>query len=470
MIALYVRVSTQEQAKEGYSITEQVNRLTKYCEAMCWQIYKTYTDPGYTGSNTNRPGLQALLKDIKSGHIDKVLVYKLDRLSRSQKDTLNLIEDEFLANNVDFISLNENFDTSTPFGKAMVGILAVFAQLEREQIKERMHMGMEARAKTGKWCGGRHRPTGYEFIDDELKIIPYEAMQVKEAFESIASGNSVNATVNLFKSKGYTTQYGQWNSDRLNLILKNKVYIGMIKYGDNYYPGCHEPIISEELFDEVQSELKRRGDLHRNNRNPGKATSYLGGLMYCCRCGAKYIRISSSTANRDKTKYYRPNYYECASRAHKNKASTRDPNCKNKIYKMEQLDQIIFDEIRKLKLEDHTAPHPEVSEDKTKLIQAELIKVDKQISKVMDMYLMDDLPKDMLQAKIMELNTVKESLSDELNSLQDQAPTLIQISKSIDSFDDILSSGSFDDIRAIMTQLIERIDIDGEDITIKWTF
>ena len=154
IVGIYVRVSTIEQAKEGYSIGEQTERLQKYCEAHDWKIYKVYTDAGYSGKDTNRPALQNLIKDVKAGKLNMVLVYKLDRLSRAQKDTLMLIEDVFLKNNADFISMQENFDTSTPFGRAMIGILAVFAQLEREQIKERMKMGKDARAKEGKYSGG----------------------------------------------------------------------------------------------------------------------------------------------------------------------------------------------------------------------------------------------------------------------------------------------------------------------------
>lgn len=133
-VAIYVRVSTLEQAEEGYSVDEQINKLEKYSEIKEWSVYETYVDPGYTGSNIDRPGMQRLIADAKLKRFDAVLVYKLDRLSRSQKDTLHLIEDVFDKHNVSFVSLNENFDTSTPFGKAMIGILSVFAQLEREQI------------------------------------------------------------------------------------------------------------------------------------------------------------------------------------------------------------------------------------------------------------------------------------------------------------------------------------------------
>ena len=102
-VALYVRVSTQEQANDGYSIDEQKDRLQKYADAMNWTVYNTYIDAGFSGANTQRPALQKMIKDIKKGLIEKVIVYKLDRLSRSQKDTLELIEDVFLANNTEFV-------------------------------------------------------------------------------------------------------------------------------------------------------------------------------------------------------------------------------------------------------------------------------------------------------------------------------------------------------------------------------
>ena len=137
--ALYIRVSTLEQAQEGYSVGEQRERLIAYCKAQDWLIADIYVDGGYTGSNLNRPGIQKLMSETEK--FDVVLVYKLDRLSRSQRDTLYLIEEIFRPNKVDFVSMQESFDTSSPFGKAMIGLLAVFAQLEREQIKERTWMG-----------------------------------------------------------------------------------------------------------------------------------------------------------------------------------------------------------------------------------------------------------------------------------------------------------------------------------------
>ena len=188
-VALYIRVSTQEQAQEGYSVSEQKERLIAYCKAHDWLVSEIYIDPGYSGSNLNRPGIQKLIADIKN--CDTVLVYKLDRLSRSQRDTLYLIEDVFLPNNTDFVSVQESFDTSTPFGKATIGLLAVFAQLEREQIKERTRMGRIARAKSGLHHGGGYIPIGYNYENGKLIINPYEAEQVRKIYEWYIAGESL---------------------------------------------------------------------------------------------------------------------------------------------------------------------------------------------------------------------------------------------------------------------------------------
>ena len=128
--AIYARVSTDAQV-DGYSISAQVDLVLAYLKSKEWFDYKLYIDPGFSGKDLNRPKIQELINDIKSGIIDCVLVFKLDRISRSQKDTLYLIEEVFNKYSCGFISIRDNFDTTTPFGKAMIGILSVFAQLER---------------------------------------------------------------------------------------------------------------------------------------------------------------------------------------------------------------------------------------------------------------------------------------------------------------------------------------------------
>ena len=158
--AIYIRVSTDAQREEGYSIDAQKEALTAYCISKQISNYEYYIDGGFTGSNLNRPEMQRMIEDAESGRLSHVVVYKLDRLSRSQKDTLYLIEDVLNPHQVAFVSLNESMDTGTPMGRLMLGILSAFAQLERENIRERTRMGMRERVRAGYWMGGGKIPSG----------------------------------------------------------------------------------------------------------------------------------------------------------------------------------------------------------------------------------------------------------------------------------------------------------------------
>lgn len=188
--ALYERVSTITQAEEGYSIGAQIEKLTKFAESKGYVVVDHYTDAGYTGSKIDRPGINKMISDIEKGKIDIVIVYKLDRLSRSQKDTLYLIDDVFLKNNVAFVSMSEAFDTSTAYGRAMLGLLSVFAQLERENIRERIKMTFAERARQGLYHGGSSIPSGYYMENGLLKVNETEAFVVRRVFELYAEGLS----------------------------------------------------------------------------------------------------------------------------------------------------------------------------------------------------------------------------------------------------------------------------------------
>lgn len=477
-IAVYVRVSTQEQAKEGYSINEQTDRLKKYADAHGWTVVKIYTDAGHSGSNQDRPALQDMIADVKAGKIDKVLVYKLDRLSRSQKDTLEIIEDVLLANNCDFESMTEKFDTSTSFGRAMVGILAVFAQLEREQIRERMSMGMEARIKEGKWKGGRSTPFGYDYEPalEKLVINEYEAMIVKHIFEMFTEGVNMYAICHDLCDKGYTFRSG--NTDRRNIryILNNKTYCGYLKSKDQWFKGLHDPIIDEPTFDKAQEileETKRKFDESGIKIQSRSICTNLGGLIYCSQCGAKFCRASSGTK-----KYGYKFNYKCYSRNKKVRSMVKDPNCKNKIYRVEVLDNIIFNEIKKLaidpdylqvlrkdadKLTDQTQIHG---------IEEEIKSINAQLSRFMDLYGLGKYDMEQLDAKTQPLSEKKLKLQKELTKLQEASTHMTdrEVLKMVESFEEALEKGSLQDRRTIIEALINRIDIDNEDITIHWNF
>ncbi len=257
-VAIYVRVSTLEQAEHGYSIDEQIAKLEKYCDIKDWVVYDKYIDPGYSGSNLERPAIKRLVNDSKSKRFNGVLVYKLDRISRSQRDTLYLIEEVFNKNEVSFISLNENFDTSTTFGKAMIGVLSVFSQLEREQITERMQMGKVGRAKAGKAMNWSRPVFGYEYVNGEYEVNEFEAKIIKRMFEDYMAGISITKLRDKMNEEGHIGKEIPWTYRTIRQTLDNPIHAGFIRFKGEIYPGNHEPIISKELYDNVQEELEIR--------------------------------------------------------------------------------------------------------------------------------------------------------------------------------------------------------------------
>lgn len=472
--ALYVRVSTQEQAKEGYSIGEQTGRLTKYADAHGWYIVKTYTDAGFSGSTMDRPALQDMLSDVKSGRIDKVVVYKLDRLSRSQKDTLNIIEDVLLAHSCDFESMSEKFDTATPFGKAMLGILAVFAQLEREQIKERMALGIEARMKEGKWRSGCTTPFGYDYDAENGRLVinDYEAMIVKKVFESFLQGKSIYRIYSDFETIGFVVRNGKIDKRNIKYILQNKTYCGFQRFHDSWIKCNHEPIINEEMFEQAQAILAEKKKRSDESGHRTESSTLLGGIIFCARCGARFGKHRTGSA-----KYGYHYYYCCHSRQKRIRSMVKDPNCANKMYKIEELDSIICDEIKKLAMDPEYIESIKDAEPEDHIatiatLQKQIDSLGNQISRLMDLYSLGTFSIEELDGKIKPLQEQRMKLKKQLNSLQETAKRMSndQIMQYILSFAEALEHGDMADKRAIVDQLIDRIDIDGDDIIIHWNF
>ena len=320
--ALYCRVSTDAQYEEGYSIDAQTELLEAYCKSRQITNYKPYVDGGFSGSNLNRPRIQKLIEEAETGVIERVVVYKLDRLSRSQKDTLYLIEDVFIPNGVDFVSINESFDTATPFGRAMIGILSVFAQLERDNIRMRTRMGMLKRVEDGYWMGGGVVPFGYDYDKSKGILVPNEdAKMVKEMYALYLKGYSCERIAHMFDLK----------YDKLvNQILTRKSNTGIIQYKGKEYQGRHEPIIDLETYEETMREMKRRAEKKECTK-----TQYLfTGMLQCGKCGAK-MRYQKWGKN-GRTKIV------CYSQQASKKYLVKDPNCDNKRNWSENVDNAIL--------------------------------------------------------------------------------------------------------------------------------
>ena len=462
-VGIYIRVSTQEQAQEGYSIPAQKERLINYCKAKDWNIADIYIDGGFSGSNLDRPAMQKLINDVSK--IDIVLVYKLDRLSRSQKDTLYLIEDVFLQNNVDFVSMNESFDTSSPFGRAMIGILSVFAQLERETIKERSLMGRTERAKEGYFHGGGFAPVGYEYNGRDLVIDDYEAMQVRKVYELYLQGWGVDR-ITSFMHDNYTTKHGSWGSHTaVSSILDTPIYCGIITFKDQEFQGLHEPIISKEMFDKVQ---RLRKDRYIKKEKAFVHKSLLGGLMFCGYCGARYF----SKDNRAKAKYYM-----CYSRAKTKGYLIKDPNCKNKNWRRERLEDYIENEIYRLAVDKKYFESlikdgsNRKEEPDNRILTKRLAEIDKQINKLMDLYQLDTIPAEELSKRIEKLYSEKKSIESQMKVAEPEpVKDMQEIAEQLENLEVVWKYASLEEKRNILKVLINKIIIYDERVDIKWSF
>lgn len=245
---VYTRVSTSEQAMEGYSIEEQERMCKAAIVSKGWEYIGTYSDPGISGRTMDRLGLQKMIRAIERGEIQAVVIYKLDRLSRKQRDTMTIIEDIFLENDVDLVSLNETLDTSTPWGRAMIGILSSFNQMESENIQMRTAMGKEAKATKGGYAGGKP-PLGYKSVNGELVVVEDEAEIVRLIYKLRKDGMTMVNIAEELNRRGLKTKQGnEFRHSAIQGILNNKeMYQGHYRYGiGHFFKNHHDAIIKED--------------------------------------------------------------------------------------------------------------------------------------------------------------------------------------------------------------------------------
>ncbi|WP_050698643.1 recombinase family protein [Anaeromassilibacillus senegalensis] len=250
--AIYIRVSTLDQAREGYSLSAQERALRKWCEDHGYGVYFVYADEGISGKDIeHRPGMKRLLKDIENKCFNLVVVWSLSRFTRSVADlydTLGVLQ----KCSITFVSLTESFDTGTAMGRAMVGVCGVFAQLERELTAERVSAAMGERAAQGKrTC---HDVLGYDLDGkDSLRINEREAERVRYVFKKYLEYKNLSAVAELCRLKGYTGKRGKvQTAESVRKILTRPIYAGYNSYRGKIYKGNHPAIISVESYNKVQ--------------------------------------------------------------------------------------------------------------------------------------------------------------------------------------------------------------------------
>lgn len=385
-VAIYVRVSTLNQAVEGYSIDEQIDSLKAYAKAMKWQIFDIYTDAGHSGGSMDRPALQKMLKDIQLNEFDSVLVYKLDRLSRSVTDTLHLVKVEFNAKGVDFVSLNENIDTKSAMGSLFLTILSAIAEFERESITERMKMGKVGRAKSGKAMAWGKVPFGYDYNaeTDSYDTIEAEAIIIKYMFDYYVNvKHSVTGLANHLNDKNIPSKTGKhWSYKTVKQALENPIYAGFNQWKNELYEGNHEAIITQELFDQAKQymDLGRRNS---DNPRPFESKYMLSGLIRCGECGSPMMAMLGSV-RKDGT---RKKYYRCKSFKKYNgpTKSYHHIKCGSKSIDMAQLEEVVLEQIERMKLDDIQLPTQRINEDK--LHKLEIKSLEAKSEKLVDLYI-----------------------------------------------------------------------------------
>ncbi|MDR7319677.1 site-specific DNA recombinase [Brevibacillus nitrificans] len=336
-IALYCRVSTDEQAREGVSLDEQQERLKAYCRAMGWnEDVVLFIDDGYSAKSTERPQLTKLLSEIKEGNVSKIMVTKLDRVSRRLLDLLMLI-DLFMEYNVAFISISESFDTNTPSGRLTLQVLGAVAEFERERIRERVFENMHHAANQGKWL--TQSPYGYRLEEKALVIFPPEAEIVKRVYQQfVEQGFGYYAIAKLLNEEGIPSRHQkEWSIRSIKLMLSNPVYKGTlvwnrmdsskkkrtVKEEEDWIvvEDCLPVIIEKEIWNKAQAVMEKPSVAPRAKTSP----HLLGGFLKCGKCGSGMsIGWSGSPRNR-----YR--VYRCS--ANKNKGT-----CTSKQYKADEVE------------------------------------------------------------------------------------------------------------------------------------
>lgn len=313
---IYVRVSTEEQAKEGFSIRAQEQKLKDYARIKEWAIHKIYIDEGISGKNiTDRPQINQLIKDIKKGLVKNVLIFKIDRLTRNTSDLIYLIN-LFNEYNCAFNSLCESIDTQTPSGRMFIKIIGIFAEFERENIVERTKLGFERKVKEGYSLCTRIASYGYtRNIGDKIqKINEKEAVIVREVFDMfVHHGKSfLDIAKNLNERNIPTKENSVWIARSIRNMLTNCNYIGKVRYATkdeerNFeVQGNHEPIISNELYEEAQ-ELISKISKKSYTKRP-KEENYFSGVLYCAKCGARLVTHNDYYKNKNGEKIFRGGY------------------------------------------------------------------------------------------------------------------------------------------------------------------
>lgn len=368
--AIYCRVSTDEQAKHGYSLDAQQEQCMSYIKQFGHDLHKIYVDDGYSAKNMKRPALQDMLSDVEKKKIDIIIIWRLDRLTRKALDGLRMVDEIFTKYGASFASITERHDLTNAQGRWMFTVALANAQNERELIGERVAFGQAKKAATGRRVS-LGPIYGYDKVDGRLEVNEEEAEIVNQIFELYVYKSygyaKISATLNDGTAKAKKTT---WKPVTIKGILKNITYIGKNSWTPkNGSPivtqGEHQPIISEELFYLAQTQLKRRGD---GNMSRSSYPYPFSSIVKCGDCGASYTAYYTRKPT-DKIAYCN---YRCANK--------KPGLCKASDIAQLKLEKLFFTYIDNLEFE--SDPYvPDLSKDDVKKLEKQKAKLKREIEK-----------------------------------------------------------------------------------------
>jgi site-specific DNA recombinase len=489
--AIYTRKSTEDGLEQEFnSLDAQRESGEAYIKSQAHEgwtcLSDRYDDGGFTGGNMDRPAVQRLLADIEAGRVDCVVVYKVDRLSRSLLDFARMME-TFEKHKVSFVSVTQQFNTSTSMGRLVLNVLLSFAQFEREMISERTRDKIAAARRKGKWVGGMPL-LGYNVVDSKLVVDPDEAEQVRQIFGLYLEHEGLLPVVEelearRWRTKRWTTGKGTvrggrvFDKNSLWYLLTNITYVGRLRYKEEVHEGEHEAIIDGDLWQRVQSKLQRNGRtggaMVRN-----KFGALLKGLIHCVPCGCA---MSPTHATRDGTKRYR--YYVCLSaqkRGWQSCPSQSIPAGEIERFVVEQIKDIgrdprlVAETVRQARAQaDERITEIEVEE---RRLGRELAGHQRDMNKLIEQLeaATANGVATALQADIQErVQTTERRLSelgDERARLQRDLIDEADAARALATFDPVWETLSPREQARLLQLLIERVDYDGRDGTISITF
>ncbi|THF74127.1 recombinase family protein [Cohnella fermenti] len=494
-VAIYVRVSTEEQALHGYSIDAQLETLRNYCKLYNKEVAYEYVDRGVSGKSIKgRYELQRLLSDAKEKKFTEVIVWKFNRMARKTIDLLHIVE--LLEKcNIVFRSFSENFDTSTPMGKFALQMMGAVGELERNTIVDNVRMGHKQRARTGKHNG--KVPLGYKVVsredgirdrDSKVVVVEEEASIVRYVFEQYALGHGLKAIANALNHKGHRTKERKsFSTTAVRDLLDNPMFIGRIRYNqyENWaekrrrgkssemilVDGHHPAIVSEPLWDKVQL-LRRQKCVLPKKRFEGEYL--LTGLIRCPECGA--AMTASRTVNRrkkDNAKIVRM-YYSCGRFRSQGSAvchanSVRKDEAEKSV--TERIRQAVTqpDILKKVvqSVNERRSGRIKPLCDELAAVQARIDKLEEKKRKYLGLYEMDEIDRDLFAGRLNDLNreldvelTRRSKLQLELQDDHAEPVSYELVRSLVGRLDTLLRRSPFPQRKTLLHLIVKRITLD----------